>query len=74
MHATTVALHRSWSYPVAKPRPSAWLARAAAALARAYRLRRDTRELLTFSDAMLSDIGLGRGGVEGTVRLGRECS
>ena len=51
-----------------------WLARAAGALARAYRLRRDTRELLSFSDAMLSDIGLGRSGVESAVRLGRELS
>jgi uncharacterized protein YjiS (DUF1127 family) len=72
MRATTAAFHCSWSDPVAKP--SAWLARAAAALARAYRLRRDTRELLTYSDAMLSDIGLGRGGVESAARLGRELA
>ena len=74
MHATTAAFHRPWSYPVAKPKPSAWLARAVAALARAYRLRRDTRELLTYSDAMLSDIGLGRGGIESAARLGRELA
>lgn len=36
-----------------------------------YRLRRDTRRLLTFNDHLLRDIGLGRGEIEQAVRSGR---
>jgi uncharacterized protein YjiS (DUF1127 family) len=42
-----------------------------AAVARAYRLRRDARELARYSDRMLHDVGLGRGGIEGAVRMAR---
>lgn len=42
-----------------------------AAAWRWYRLRRDTRRLMTFNDHMLRDIGLGRGEIEQTVRTGR---
>lgn len=42
-----------------------------AALARAYRLRRDARELARYSDRMLHDVGLGRGEIESAVRIAR---
>lgn len=45
--------------------------RALATLLRAYRVWRDTRELMAMSDQMLDDLGLQRGGVEGVVRYGR---
>jgi uncharacterized protein YjiS (DUF1127 family) len=42
------------------------------ALARAYRVRRDTRRLSAFSDHMLRDLGLGRGEIERVARVGRD--
>lgn len=49
----------------------AGMARLAAAVGRWYRLRRDARRLMAFNDHLLSDIGLGRGGIEFAVWSGR---
>ena len=46
-------------------RPFAWLARE-------WRLRREIRSVEGFTEAMLRDIGLGRGSIEDAVRHGRE--
>jgi uncharacterized protein YjiS (DUF1127 family) len=48
------------------------VARLGATLARAYRVRRDTRQLMALSDHMLSDIGVARADVEHAVRFGRD--
>ena len=50
------------------------VAHTVAALARWYRIRRDTRQVLALSDHMLKDIGLGRSEIGSAVRLGRELS
>jgi uncharacterized protein YjiS (DUF1127 family) len=42
------------------------------AIARAYRARRDTRQLMALSDHMLRDMGLGRSEVGHAVRFGRD--
>lgn len=49
-----------------------FLHRLVTGLVRAWRIRRDTRELMGLSDQVLHDLGLGRGEVEGVVRHGRE--
>lgn len=49
-------------------------ARLVAALARACRVRRDTRELVALTNHTLHDLGLGRGEIENAVRLGRGWS
>ena len=80
MPTPTMMLRRSWhpglgersAAATARPVLPAMLARALAALARAYRVRRDTRPLLAFSDHMLSDLGLGRGEIGRAVRVGRD--
>jgi uncharacterized protein YjiS (DUF1127 family) len=55
--------------------PSSWLvgiaARVARVIATELRIRRDTRELMTWSDQMLKDIGLTRAEVGSSVRYGR---
>lgn len=48
------------------------LGRLADAVARAYRARRDTRQLMALSDHMLRDLGLGRSEVGHAVRFGRD--
>lgn len=80
MPAPTLMLRRSWhlghgqrsAAATARPLLPAMLAGALTALARAYRMRRDTRQLLAFSDHMLSDLGLGRGEIGRAVRVGRD--
>lgn len=52
-------------------RARAWIACAAASLAREIRIRRDLRIVSGLDDAMLRDIGIARGGLEGAVRFGR---
>lgn len=58
--------------PATEPRLASTLAGVLSALARAYRVRRDTRQLLAFSDHMLRDLGLGRGEIERAARVGRD--
>ena len=48
-------------------------ATAATVIARELRIRRDVRRLAEFDEAMLRDIGITRGEIERTVRLGRSC-
>lgn len=80
MPAPTLMLRRTWhpglgqrSAPAtARPLLPPLLARTLTALARAYRVRRDTRQLLAFSDHMLGDLGLGRGEIGRAVRVGRD--
>ena len=55
-------------------RPPSVVAHIVAALARWYRIRRDTQQVLALSDHMLKDIGLGRSEIGNAVRLGRELS
>ena len=52
--------------------PATFVTRVGAAVAQAYRLRRDTRQLMAYGDAMLHAIGVGRGEVERVVRTGRD--
>jgi uncharacterized protein YjiS (DUF1127 family) len=49
----------------------AGVARAAAAILRWRRLRRDIRQVMALSDAMLKDIGLSRSEIEHAVMTGR---
>ena len=63
---------------VARGLPFTWgkrarelIARGTARLAREIRMRRDLRRLSGLDDAMLRDIGITRGGLEGAVRFGR---
>ena len=55
--------------------PSAWVggiaARAARAIAKELRIRRDTRALMAMSDSALKDIGLMRAQIGGAARYGR---
>ncbi|MCB8821880.1 DUF1127 domain-containing protein [Microvirga rosea] len=50
---------------------SAVLSGIVAFVAREIRIRRDLRQLSTFGDAALHDIGLSRGNIEDAVRYGR---
>lgn len=78
MIALRLMLHRSWPHGLglrstASPaRARAALVRVLGALARAYRMRRDTRQLLALSDHMLSDMGIGRGEIGQAVQVGRD--
>jgi uncharacterized protein YjiS (DUF1127 family) len=80
MSAHAVTHEHPWPYRAAREMAarSLWarsregLARAAAAVARWHRLRRDSRRLVALSDRMLRDVGLGRGEVERAVRAGRD--
>ncbi len=82
MSTSTLTLRRSGSSslgqrqrlaaPATEPRLASTLAGVLGALARAYRVRRDTRRLSAFSDHMLRDVGLGRGGIGRAVRVGRD--
>ena len=68
----------SYTRPIARPLPLAWsqralelISRGASSLAREIRIRRDLRRLSGLDDAMLHDIGVARGELEGAVRFGR---
>ncbi len=68
--------HLAASQPVrqAGPERSLWrvgLARLMRRLAQELRLRRDARQLMALSDAMLKDLGVSRSEIEGAVRHGR---
>ena len=47
------------------------IARGVSSLAHEVRIRRDLRRLSGLDDAILHDIGVARGGLEGAVRFGR---
>jgi uncharacterized protein YjiS (DUF1127 family) len=47
------------------------MARVAASILRWHRMRRDTRQVMALSDAMLKDIGLSRSEIEHAVMTGR---
>lgn len=68
----------SFTHSAARGLPSTWgqrarvlIARGIANLAREIRIRRDLRLVSELDDAMLRDIGIARGGLEGAVRFGR---
>jgi uncharacterized protein YjiS (DUF1127 family) len=77
---STITAQRPWPYRPAQQAASpsrrgqlcTGLARLAALLRRWHRLRRDTHQLMSFSDAMLKDIGLSRGQIERVVMTGRD--
>ena len=76
MSAHAITPEHPWPYWTARElaapafwaRPRKGLARAAAAVARWHRLRRDARRLMALDDRMLRDVGLSRGEVERAVR------
>jgi hypothetical protein len=66
------------THPIARGLLRTWgqralevVARGVSRVAREIRIRRDLRRLSGLDDAMLRDIGLARGGLEGAVRCGR---
>jgi uncharacterized protein YjiS (DUF1127 family) len=79
MFAPTITHEHLWPYRTTREvaGPTWWarsregLARAAAAISRWHRLRRDAWRLMALDDRMLRDIGLGRGEIEHAVRGGR---
>jgi uncharacterized protein YjiS (DUF1127 family) len=64
--------HGLSDHTAARGLPATFVTRLGAAVAQAYWLRRDTRQLMAYGDAMLHDIGVGRGEVERAVRAGRD--
>jgi uncharacterized protein YjiS (DUF1127 family) len=79
MSARTITHDHPWPYRTTRDlaSPGLWarsregLARAAAAVSRWRRLRRDAGRLMALDDRLLRDIGLSRGEVERAVRGGR---
>jgi uncharacterized protein YjiS (DUF1127 family) len=77
-HDIRVLAGTAGRHPDAAAQPwslSAWFdgvaVRAARAIAKELRIRRDTREPMAMSDHMLKDIGLTRAEIRGAVRYGR---
>ena len=71
MFTPTVTIDRPWPGKPAARRAQP-LAGLAARVARWYRIRRATRQVMALDDHLLRDIGIGRGEIERAVATGRE--
>ena len=75
---STITTQRPWPYTMAQePTKSTArqhllvaMARLTASVLRRHRRRRNSRELMAFSDHMLKDIGLSHGGIASAVMIG----
>jgi uncharacterized protein YjiS (DUF1127 family) len=82
MLTPTITPGRPWPYKSARqaPGPTVWARLVAGtshlitSVRRWHRARRDSRQLMAFSDHLLHDLGLSRGAIERAVRTGRDRS